>query len=505
MSPGRRPASTSSRRRAASRRASTRRPGWVASAASPASKPSQSPRLADEQLDRRLVAAGRRDRTGAARRVRHPGGSARPATSGWKRSPKSGANVALTTSSSSSRDAEVGREAAYAALPQLGPALAEDRHVGVAEARRSTGTRRRPRTGCRARALAARRAGARFVSWNSSTIISSKRSAQRRRSASSLGQQVAHAELEVLEVDARARRLGLRVGARRTRRAARRAARAPGGAWWSAQAARNAVHASRYARTPAASSAARAVAELRRRERRPGAGRRRPPAGASQRLERARARRRPRRPAHAARAPRPPPRARLERSARCGTGRARRAARHPDQPGCVSPAAAQRRVGGEDASSRSVWPVGGREVDRRRALGGDPVVERALERALGEPPRGRLVEHGEARVEPGGQRRRAQHARAEAVDRADPRAVDRARLLAVARAAMKRARTRSRSSAAAFSVNVSARMRADRHAVARAPPRRSARRSPRSCPSPALAASSARARRARRSRRAARS
>ena len=76
------------------------------------------------------------------------------------------------------------------------------------------------------------------MSWNSSTMISAKRSAQRARSAGVAGEQVAHAQLEVLEVDARARRLGRGVGAAEARRAARRAARATGRAWWSAQAAR---------------------------------------------------------------------------------------------------------------------------------------------------------------------------------------------------------------------------------------------------------------------------
>ena len=44
-------------------------------------------------------------------------------------------------------------------------------------------------------------------------MISAKRCAQRARSATSVGEQVAHVELEVLEVHPRARRLGLRVGA----------------------------------------------------------------------------------------------------------------------------------------------------------------------------------------------------------------------------------------------------------------------------------------------------
>jgi hypothetical protein len=77
-------------------------------------------------------------------------------------------------------------------------------------------------------------------------------------------------------------------------------------------------------------------------------------------------------------------------------------------------------------------PVRGREVDRRPPERRHPRLERALVRGGGDPRRGGLLEHHEARVQAGGERPRAQHPRAEAVDRPDPGRVDGARVLLLA-------------------------------------------------------------------------
>ena len=97
----------------------------------------------------------------------------------------------------------------------------------------------------------------------------------------------------------------------------------------------------------------------------------------------------------------------------------------------ASSAAAQRGVGARD-HGLEVAAVDGRDVHRRRAVRRRPVLERRLERGRGDPPRRALVEHGEARVQPGRERVGAQDARAEAVDRADPGRVDRPGVLVLA-------------------------------------------------------------------------
>ena len=112
---------------------------------------------------------------------------------------------------------------------------------------------------------------------------------------------------------------------------------------------------------------------------------------------------------------------------RIGVGRGRRDREHRPR----LPARAQRRVGGEHELAQP-GPEGGGDVDRRRPARRGPVFERAVVGVAGEPLRGALVEHLEARVQPRRQRARAQHPGAEAVDRADPARVHLARVLLLA-------------------------------------------------------------------------
>ena len=105
--------------------------------------------------------------------------------------------------------------------------------------------------------------------------------------------------------------------------------------------------------------------------------------------------------------------------------------RRDRQPRMGLAAAAQCLVRAEDEVGQG-RAVGGGEVERRRAARRGPGLERGLVRALGEPPGGRLVEHREARIEARRQRPGAQHAGAEAVDRADPRRLGLARALELA-------------------------------------------------------------------------
>ncbi len=113
-------------------------------------------------------------------------------------------------------------------------------------------------------------------------------------------------------------------------------------------------------------------------------------------------------------------------------GRRRRGALGGDRQARLGrPAAAQRLVRVDDQVAQHLRVSGG-EVHRRCAERLRPVVERAVVGRHGEPAGGRLVEHVEARVQAGGQWARAQDARAEAVDGADPGAVDRPRVLVLA-------------------------------------------------------------------------
>ncbi len=94
-------------------------------------------------------------------------------------------------------------------------------------------------------------------------------------------------------------------------------------------------------------------------------------------------------------------------------------------------AGAQAAVGvlDEVAQARA---VGRGEVDRARAVAARPGLQRGLVGGLGQALGGGLLEHLEVRVQARRERLRAQQARAEAVDRADPAAVDGAGALVVA-------------------------------------------------------------------------
>ena len=91
-------------------------------------------------------------------------------------------------------------------------------------------------------------------------------------------------------------------------------------------------------------------------------------------------------------------------------------------------AGAQGRVGVEDHITQR-GAVRGGQVDRRRAVLARPALQGAFVRGAGEALRGGRLEDLEARVQARGERLRAQQARAEAVDRADPGAVDGAGVL----------------------------------------------------------------------------
>ena len=198
------------------------------------------------------------------------------------------------------------------------------------------------------------------------------------------GEQVAHAQLEVLEVDAGARVLRGGVGAAEARRAARRAARA--------RAARGGRRRrrgtpptprgrrrSRRARAPWRRSAA-----ARRRARPAAAARRRRAASALAGRRAPRARPSTRAPLAGARSAAPRGRGR-GRAQRRRVGRRRR--RRDAEPRMRRAAAAQLGVGAHD-HRLELAPVGGGEVQRRRAVRGGPCVERRLERLGREPARG---------------------------------------------------------------------------------------------------------------------
>ena len=114
-----------------------------------------------------------------------------------------------------------------------------------------------------------------------------------------------------------------------------------------------------------------------------------------------------------------------------GRVRVRRRAAGPAAP------AASRRASAASSGRRARSRAARRRRPRRRRSPAAPArrrprLERALVGVAREPLGGALVEHLEARVEPGGERPRAQDARAEAVDRADPARVDLARVLLLA-------------------------------------------------------------------------
>ncbi len=94
-------------------------------------------------------------------------------------------------------------------------------------------------------------------------------------------------------------------------------------------------------------------------------------------------------------------------------------------------AAAQRGVR-ERQHRLELAAVRGREVEGGRAVRRGPRLQGRLERAGREPAGGRLVEHREPRVQARGERLAPQHAGAEPVDRADPRRIDLPRVLGLA-------------------------------------------------------------------------
>ena len=319
------------------------------------------------------------------------------------------------------RRAEVGPQAAHALGPQERAALAEDADVGVAEA-----VDRLELVADREQVPALERLEQ--VQLQAVGVLELVDHQQREALAPArplgvVGQQRAHAELEVVEVHAGAGGLALRVlGGEAAEQAVDQDQRG----------ARVMVGAGTAVGLPGAPVGL------------AGLGRERLRAGAELGRVQLAGRRHPARGEH--------PRARLERAAalahadalagsrqvarsdvaRAGQRRARgRGPLGRDRQPHLRPAAAQRVVRAEHDVAQA-RRIGGREVDRRAAEGGDPRLQRAVVGGRGEPPGGGRLEHAEARVEAGGQRARAQHPRAEAVDRADPRGVDGAGVLVLA-------------------------------------------------------------------------
>ena len=134
MSPGRRPSSTSSRSRCATSRASARRHGCVANAgeAELALESSSQPRVSVISSSTARVAGDGVGIEQPQRRRRAAG--ARPATSGANALAELGRERAVEHVEQLLARAEVAREPAHALAPEPRAALAEDRHVGVAEA-----------------------------------------------------------------------------------------------------------------------------------------------------------------------------------------------------------------------------------------------------------------------------------------------------------------------------------------------------------------------------------
>ena len=423
MSRAGRPASTSSRSRWASARASARRCGLVSTPASPSRVSSSHPRESvHEQLDARHRAAGvagieqpqlaavvvhlpvaRQQRGEALGPLRRVGG--------------------VEDVEQLLARAEVRRQQPHAILAERGAALAEDRHVGVAEA-----VDRLELVADREQVVALERLE--HVELEPVGVLELVDHDQREALRPALpvlgvgGEQVAHAELEVLEVEPRALRLGLRVARAEAREQHRdllqRGAGVVVGAALAVGVERGAIGLAR--RLPERLGV---LLELRGRER----GRdRNAPVGqhALADVER--------RPALVE----PDPGAggqEIPRRRRARRGQLRRVGRRPGrrhaQHGPRLAARAQRRVDAEH-DVLEARAVGRGDVDRRRPALARPLLERALVGLPREPLGGRLVEHVEARIEPRGERARAQDARAEAVDRADPARVDRARVLLLA-------------------------------------------------------------------------
>ena len=142
-------------------------------------------------------------------------GNSPEAASGWNSSPNSAREEVVDDREHLGPRAVVARQRQQ--RRRLARAARGRRARRRGGSRRSTGTRRRRRTRSVSRARSSRSISShwsRFVSWNSSTMIERKRSCSRSRSASSLAEQVARAELQVLEVERRLAVLGRRVRVR---------------------------------------------------------------------------------------------------------------------------------------------------------------------------------------------------------------------------------------------------------------------------------------------------
>ena len=112
---------------------------------------------------------------------------------------------------------------------------------------------------------------------------------------------------------------------------------------------------------------------------------------------------------------------------------------------------AQGLVDGRQHPAQPGGAVGREQPQPLRVVAGAELVQRGLERLTADDAALAVVEHAEARVEPGGERMRLQQPQAEAVDGRDPGAVERPREV-VAAGSRRRARIRPRSSPAARSV-----------------------------------------------------
>ena len=90
----------------------------------------------------------------------------------------------------------------------------------------------------------------------------------------------------------------------------------------------------------------------------------------------------------------------------------------------ISTCRAERRVDLDEHAAEAVGAVGGEELPAVGLVGGAERLERGRERLGLEDERLRLVEHAEARIDPGREGMRAEEPPAEAVDRRDPGAVE---------------------------------------------------------------------------------
>jgi hypothetical protein len=380
-------------------------------------------RVGDEQLDRRrargrvrveeaqLAVVGRRGR-GVARAPRHER---------LERVAEHRRERGVQDVEQLRRRAEVRPQPAHPRGVELRPPLAEDLHVGVPEP-----VDRLELVADREEVVAFERL--QQVQLEAVGVLELVDHQQREALAPAaalglVGEQVAHAELEVLEVDRRPLRLAVGVlggEAREQRvdqdhRGPRVVVRAPGPVGLPG----GPVGLARLRR-----ERLRARAELRRVE----LARRRHTRGREHALAR---RERAAALGDAEAVARPLQLGRRDRPRRRERARGRRRALIRDRQPQRGSARAQRVVRGQHEVPQA-RPVRGRQIDRGPAEGRDPGLQRALVRGGGDPPRGGLLEHREARIQPGGQRPRPQHARAEAVDRPDPRGVDGAGVLVLA-------------------------------------------------------------------------